>query len=211
MNAVIYARVATSDQPINTQLEELRHMAAERGFQIVQEYTDKISGTKAKRPGLNQLMADAKHGKFDIVLVWACDRLARSTSHFLQIMNDLDKFGIRFLSLRENIDTVGAKGHLFLESLGIVATLEKSLGSERIKVALRRARSEGQRLGRQPLDVDRFAIVRDRLNGMSLTATAKKYGVSRASVVRFVREHQKKFAEVQPQAMANITSVECVA
>jgi DNA invertase Pin-like site-specific DNA recombinase len=65
---------------------------------------------------------------------------------------------------------------------------------ERIKAGMRRAKMEGKRLGRAPLDIDHDALVRDRLSGMSLTIVAKKYGVSRASVVRFVREAQLRQA-----------------
>jgi hypothetical protein len=76
--AGLYMRVSTVDQHPETQLLDLRQMAAQRGYEIVQEYTDRISGTKAKRPGLDQMMADARRGRFDVVLVWASDRIARS-------------------------------------------------------------------------------------------------------------------------------------
>ena len=69
--AVLYMRVSTLDQHPETQLLDLRQMAAQRGLEIVQEYTDRISGAKARRPGLDQMMTDAHHGRFDIVLVWA--------------------------------------------------------------------------------------------------------------------------------------------
>lgn len=55
-------------------------MAAQRGYEIVQEYTDRISGAKAKRPGLDQMMTDARRGRFDVVMVWASDRIARSVA-----------------------------------------------------------------------------------------------------------------------------------
>jgi len=76
--AAIYLRVSTSDQHPETQLYDLRELAAQRGFEIAGEYRDQISGTKARRPGLDQMMTDARRGRFDIVLVWACDRLERS-------------------------------------------------------------------------------------------------------------------------------------
>jgi len=66
--AALYMRVSTVDQHPETQLHDLRQMAAQRGYEIVQEYTDKISGTKAKRPGLDQMMTDARRGRFDVVL-----------------------------------------------------------------------------------------------------------------------------------------------
>ena len=78
----LYLRVSTVDQHPETQVLDLRQLAAQRGFEIVEEYTDTISGAKAKRPGLDQLMADARRGKFDVVLVWAFDRIARSVRHF---------------------------------------------------------------------------------------------------------------------------------
>ena len=68
--AVLYLRVSTLDQHPETQLHDLRLLAEQRGFVIVQEYTDRISGTKAKRPGLDQMMRDANRGLFDVVVVW---------------------------------------------------------------------------------------------------------------------------------------------
>ena len=85
--AAFYMRVSSVDQHPETQIHDLRQMAAQRGLEIVEEYTDRISGVKAKRPGPGPLMRDARHGKFDIVLVWACDRIARSTRHFLKILD----------------------------------------------------------------------------------------------------------------------------
>src|SRR5207302_528410 len=74
--AVLYMRVSTVDQHPETQMYDLRQLAAQRGYQIVNEYTDIISGSKAKRPGLDQMLDDAHRGKFDVVLVWAFDRVA---------------------------------------------------------------------------------------------------------------------------------------
>jgi DNA invertase Pin-like site-specific DNA recombinase len=193
MKAAIYARVAIAAEPIQSQLTDLRQVAAERGFEVGGEYTDiGISGTKARRPGLDALLRDAQKGEFHVVLVTSIDRVGRSSKHFIQIMNELDELGIQFLSLRENIDTADATGRQFLLALHQVAALEKSLVGERIKVAMRRAKSEGQRLGRAPLNVDHSAVVRDRLSGLSLTDVANKHGVSRASVVRFTRDAQRR-------------------
>jgi hypothetical protein len=69
--AALYVRVSSPDQHIETQLCDLRPLAAARGVEIVGEYSDKISGTKAKRPGPDQLMSDAQRGEFDIVM-WVC-------------------------------------------------------------------------------------------------------------------------------------------
>jgi DNA invertase Pin-like site-specific DNA recombinase len=193
--ASIYARVSTPDQHVETQLYDLRKLAAQRGFEISREYCDRgISGSKARRPGLDAMMADARRGEFSVLLVAAFDRVARSTKNFLEIVDELHDLGIEFISAREAIDTSTAMGKMFVTLIGSIAELEKSILVERIRAGMRRARMEGQRLGRAPLNIDHDALVRDRLAGMSLTNAAKKYGVSRASVVRFVREAQQRKA-----------------
>jgi DNA invertase Pin-like site-specific DNA recombinase len=95
------------DQHPETQLYDLRQMAAQRGFEIVEEYTDRISGVKARRPGLDELMRDARRGRFDVVLVWASDRIARSVRHFLEVLDEMNRLNIEFISFREQIDTGG--------------------------------------------------------------------------------------------------------
>ena len=191
--AAIYARVSTADQHLETQLYDLRKLAANRGFEVSREYCDRgISGSKARRPALDSMMADARRGEFSVVLVAAFDRIARSTKNFLEIVDELNELEIEFISAREAIDTSGPMGRMFITLVGSIAELERSLIVERIKAGMRRARMEGQKLGRAPLNVDRDALVRDRLAGMSLTSVAKKYGVSRASVVRFVREAHRR-------------------
>lgn len=195
MRAAIYARVSTPEHHIDTQLYDLRKFAEQRGYEVVSEcvYTDVgVSGTKARRVGLDALLKDARKHKFNIVLVAAFDRIARSTKHFLQIIDELEDLNIRFVSRRENIDTTGAMGRLFVTLIGSIAELEADLIRERIRAGMRRRKLEGLPLGRQPLNVDHEALVRDRLKGMSLTKTAKKYGVSRAAVVRFVRLAQQR-------------------
>jgi DNA invertase Pin-like site-specific DNA recombinase len=191
--AAIYARVSTPDQHVETQLYDLRKLAEQRGFTVSREYCDRgISGSKAKRPGLDAMMGDARRGEFSVLLVAAFDRVARSTKNFLEIVDELHDLEVEFISAREAIDTSGPMGRMFVTLIGSIAELEKSILVERIRAGMRRARMEGQRLGRAPLNVDHAAVVRDRLAGMSLTNVAKKYRVSRASVVRFVRDAQQR-------------------
>jgi DNA invertase Pin-like site-specific DNA recombinase len=191
--AALYLRVSTVDQRPESQGLDLRQFAKQRGYEIVQEYIDHgISGTKVRRPALDHLLKDAHRRKFDAVLVWSCDRLARSTKHFLQVLDELNELGIQFLSQREAIDTEGPLGRAIVVIISAIAELERSLIVERVRAGMRRAKLEGRRIGRTPLDVDHTALVRDRLCGMSLTHVAKKYGLSRASVVRFVREAQMR-------------------
>lgn len=186
----LYMRVSTVDQHPETQLHDLRGLAAQRGFEIVREYTDKISGAKAKRPGLDQLLADARRGRFEVVAVWACDRLARSVRHFLEVLDELNHLQIEFVSFRENIDTGGPLGRALVVIIGAIAELEHNLIIERVRAGMRRAKLEGRRIGREPLNVDRQALLRDRATGMSLTDLAKAYRISRTSVCRVLREER---------------------
>jgi DNA invertase Pin-like site-specific DNA recombinase len=160
--AVLYLRVSTVDQHPETQLLDLRQMADQRGYEIVNEYTDRISGVKARRPGLDQMMADARRGRFDVVLVWASDRIARSVKHFLEVLDELNRLGIEYVSLRENIDTGGPLGRAIIVIVAAIAELERSLIIERVRAGMRRARLEGTHIGRLPLTLDHEAIQRDR-------------------------------------------------
>jgi len=186
--AVLYVRVSSVDQHPETQLCDLRPLAAARGYEIVGEYSDTISGSKAKRPGLDQLMADARRGRFDVVLVWAFDRVARSVKHFLEILDDLNRLNVEFVSFRENIDTGGPLGRAMVVIVGAIAELERSLIVERVKAGMRRAKLEGRQVGRARLDVNREQVVQDRRSGLSLTGVAKKHGISRASVCRITKQ-----------------------
>ena len=195
----IYARVSTPEQRIDNQLYDLRQFAQQRGFEVVAEYTDVgVSGTKARRPGLDAMLKDAGKRKFGVLIVAAFDRVARSTKHFLSVVDELDGHGIEFVSRRENIATDGAMGRLFLTLISSIAELESDLIKERIRAGMRRRKLDGLSVGRQPLDIDHESLVRDRMAGMSLTDVARKYSVSRASVVRWVREAAQRAPIAMP-------------
>ena len=155
MKAAIYVRVSTPDQHVESQLYDLRELAAQRGFEVVHEYEDRgVCGKKARRPGLDALMADARRKKFSVVLVAAFDRIARSTRNFLQIIDELDSLGIEFISRREGVATGDAMGRLFVTIISAIAELERTLVAERVKSGMRRARLEGKAIGRERLDRD---------------------------------------------------------
>ena len=188
--AFLYARVSTFDQNPQTQLLDLRRLAEQRGFEIVREYVDKISGAKAKRPALDKMLAAAHRRECDVVLVWAADRLARSVRHFLEVLDTLNHLGIEFVSFRENLDTGGPLGRAVVVIVSAVAELERNLIIERVRAGLRRAKLEGRQLGRKPLEIDRAALLRDRARGLSLAQLAKAYRISRTSVARALKQSQ---------------------
>src|ERR1700720_3624270 len=187
--AVLYTRISTGDQNSETQALDLRRLAEQRGFEIVHEYTDRISGAKAKRPALDQMLAAAHRREFDTVLVWAADRLARSVRHFLEVLDTLNHLGIEFVSFRENLDTGGPLGRAVIVIVSAVAELERNLIIERVRAGLRRARLEGRVLGRRPIEFDRASLLRDRARGLSLQL-AKAYKISRTSVARALKQSQ---------------------
>ena len=192
----LYARVSTADQTTTNQLFDLRQMAEQRGYKITEEYVDHgISGTRARRPALDKMMADARRGRFDIVVVWAADRLARSVKHFVEVLAELDHLGIAFVSFREQIDTAGPLGRAVMIIVSVIAELERSLIVERVRAGMRRARLEGRQIGRAPLDVNRAALILDRERGMSLKDLARAYGISKASVCRVIKDAKRPVSQ----------------
>jgi DNA invertase Pin-like site-specific DNA recombinase len=188
MKAVLYTRVSTGDQRCESQIYDLPQMAAQRGFTIVTEYTDTISGTKFKRPGLDQLLRDARHGKFQVLLIWRFDRLARSVRHFLEVLDELQHLNIAFVSFSEQVDTSSPLGRAMLTIIGAIAQLERDIIRERVRAGMRRARLEGIKIGRRPIEVDRDGILRDRERGLSLTQIGAAHRISRALVSRVLKE-----------------------
>jgi DNA invertase Pin-like site-specific DNA recombinase len=185
----LYMRVSTLDQHPETQLYDLRQMASQRGLQIVQEYTDTISGAKAKRPGLDTMMRDARRGRFDVVLVWASDQIARSVKHFLDVLDELNRLNIEFISFREQIDTGGPLGRAVVVIISAIAELERNLIIERVRAGMRRARLEGRHIGRNPLVLDHQAICHERRRGNSLRQIARSHRISTATVQRVLRKY----------------------
>ena len=184
MNAAIYLRVSTVDQHPETQRYDLLQLVNQRGFTIVDEYVDTVSGVRSRRAGLDRLMNDARRGRFQVLVVWSFDRLGRSVQHFLEVLDELNHLNIEFISFRENIDTSGPLGRAMVVILGAIAELERNLIIERVRAGMRRAKLEGQRIGRPKLIVDREAVVRDRQRGFSIRQLAKMHRLSRTSVTR---------------------------
>lgn len=202
--AALYARVSTVDQHPETQLLDLRQLAEQRGFEIADEYIDRgISGTRTRRPALDRLMADANRHRFDVVVVAAFDRMARSVRHLLETLDELNRVGVEFVSIRENVDSGGPLGRAIIVIIGAIAELERSLIIERVRAGMRRARLEGQHIGRRPLDLDRNAIVRDRARGLSFGQIAKIHRASRTTIRRILAGVPKGVVKTNPQSNEN--------
>src|SRR6266704_5810922 len=169
----IYARVSTTDQICENQLQDLRQYCSARGLENVTEFVDHgISGSKEKRPALDKLMVEVKARRVDVVIVAAFDRLGRSVRHLVEALELFRHLNVEFISLREQIDTGSALGQAVFTIIAAIAQLERSLIVERVKAGLRRARAEGKRLGRPRLRVDVQHLERIVEQGLPVRAAA---------------------------------------
>lgn len=178
MKVGIYARVSTTaGQTCENQLLELRRYCTARGWVVFKEYVDEgVSGSKDRRPALDQLVVDAKRRRFDALVCWRLDRLGRNLRHLILLLDDLHAVGVAFVSLSEGIDATTPAGRLQLHVLGAIAEFEKDRIRERVMAGVARARSAGRRLGRPP--------VHAHAPGISVRAAAIAWGVSKSTAAR---------------------------
>ncbi len=187
--AAFYLRVSTIDQHPENQLQDLQQLAQQRSWTVVREYRDHgVSGARARRPALDQMLTDARRGQLDLIAVWSIDRLARSTRHFLEVLDELGHLNVEFVSYREQLDTGGPLGRAVVIIISAIAELERNLIIERVRAGMRRAQLDGVRIGRRPADVDRASVLRHRERGRSLTQIAKAHHISRALVSKIVKQ-----------------------
>ena len=188
----IYARTSTSDkgQDIGLQTDELTALAAQRNWRVVEVYKDEgLSGSKTQRPGLDAMLADAQAGRFDVVVVFKLDRLGRSTSHLLHVLDLLKGWGVGFASARDpGIDTTTPQGRLLLHLLASFAEFERELARERIIAGVRRAQAKGTHCGRPKVEFDLRPALAMLKEGHGLTTTAKALGVARSTLRRRLME-----------------------
>jgi DNA invertase Pin-like site-specific DNA recombinase len=173
-----YARVSTEDQNLDLQRTALIQAGCGDIFQ------DRISGMVTKRPGLDHALHHCGEG--DVLVVWKLDRLGRSLSHLIEIIQTLGQRGVGFQSISENIDTTTAGGRLVFHMMGSLAEFERSLIAERTKAGLSAARARGVRLGRRKaLSADQVKHARALIEaGESASDIARSLRVSRATLYR---------------------------
>ena len=184
----LYVRVSTSGQTTDNQTLELKRYCERLDWKIVQTYADNgISGASRERPALDQMLADAAAKKFDVLLIVRIDRLARSTSHLLDILMQLKTAGVGFCSMTESIDTASPQGRMLLTFLGAIAEFERELIRERIKSGLNRTRSEGTKLGRPRIGFDVAKAVELRDSGLGYKQIARQLGIPRTTLFRSLK------------------------
>src|SRR5450755_5161920 len=193
LRAAIYARVSTTDQTNAIQVAELKDYVERRGWTLASVYQDQISGAKASRPGLDQLIADARRRKFDVVVVWKLDRFGRSLVHCVSGIQELASLGIRFIATSQGLDTDESNpaSELLLHILAAVAQFERELIRERVSAGMRAAKAHGTKtgsaIGRPRRIFDRAEVVRLRAVGLSIGNIARQMHIGVGTVVRVLQ------------------------
>jgi DNA invertase Pin-like site-specific DNA recombinase len=180
-----YIRVSTAAQTLDRQTDAL----TAKGIAAADIFSDKISGTKQSRPGLDELLRHVRPG--DSITVHSLDRLGRSALHVMSTIADLSERGIFVRSLKEGEDLTGATGKLMAGFMILVAEWERSMNAERVAEA-RASRAARAKAGEQIAGRPRTALApakveavhRLHVSGMTPTAIAANQGISRASVYR---------------------------
>lgn len=163
-NVALYARVSTDDggQDPETQLYRLRNVAEGRDMAITKEYIDRASGKTLRRPALQELLKDAKRGKFEAVMIVKIDRLSRNVLDALYALDDLRSAGVGLIITEEGIDTTTPWGRAIFSIIATLADLERSNISERTVLGLDRARAEGKIVGRPRRPLSSYHIEKAR-------------------------------------------------
>jgi len=193
LRAAIYARVSTTDQTNAIQIRELKEYVERRGWELTNVYQDQMSGAKASRPGLDQLVADARRRKFDIVVVWKLDRFGRSLVHCVSGIQELASLGIRFIATSQGLDTDESNpaSKLLLHILAAVAQFERELIRERVSAGMRAAKTHGTKTGNaigRPLRIfNRDEVVRLREMGFSIEKIAGHMSIGVGTVARVLQ------------------------
>ena len=176
-----YARVSKSDnsQVLDLQIDALKNAGVDEN----NIYTDKISGSKDERPGLDNCIKALRDG--DTLVVWKLDRLGRSLAHLISVITDLKNRNVSFVSITEGMDTTTASGELFFHIFGALAQFERSLIQERVKAGLEAAKNRGIRGGRpRAISEEKMIAIKKALNdGMSKASMCRTFGVKRSTLI----------------------------
>jgi DNA invertase Pin-like site-specific DNA recombinase len=196
MKAALYARISTADgrQDVENQLAELRRFAVAQGWETTNEYIDRESGGKADRAEFRRMFTDAARRRFDLVLVWALDRLTREgVAETFEYIKRLTRHGVQFVSFtEEHFRTTGPAGELMIAVAAWIAKQERIRISERVRAGLARARLQGTRsgraVGRPKVVFNRDEAIRLRREGWSWREISRKLRVGSTTIRSFYKK-----------------------
>ena len=190
MATVGYARVSSVGQNLDRQTDALESRKVDR------MYTDKLSGKDTRRPGLNEMLAYVREG--DTVIVASFDRLARSVSDLLKLVETFGDKGVRLVSLKENVDTGTPQGRLMLTLFGAIAEFERAIIGQRRDEGIESARKRGARFGRprieKPEGFDK-AVKRWKAGKATAVETFKGLGLSKSVFYTLVKQGEENISK----------------
>jgi DNA invertase Pin-like site-specific DNA recombinase len=189
LRAAIYMRASTGKQDIGNQRPSIDQLIHQRGFETVAVYSEHVSAVK-QRPQYDRMMRDAARGEFDVLVVWAIDRFGRSMHGNLADVMELDRLGVRLVSVREHfLDTSGPTRSLLLAIVSWIGSCEREQIAARTRAGLDRARARGVRLGRKPISIDTTKLIELHERGLSVRHVAKALGIGSSTAHRLIQAH----------------------
>jgi DNA invertase Pin-like site-specific DNA recombinase len=191
----LYVRVSTDGQTVANQRRELDAVAARHGWDIVVVFSDSgISGAKGreKRPGLDKLLKAVARRDIDLVAAWSVDRLGRSLQDLVSFLGELHAKEVDLYLHQQGIDTTTPAGKAMFQMMGVFAEFERAMIVDRVKAGLARARAEGKRLGRRPIEKTVEDKIRQMLaTGVGIRKTARLHGVGTSVAQRISDSMQR--------------------
>jgi DNA invertase Pin-like site-specific DNA recombinase len=186
----IYLRVSTSKQETSNQRRELEAVAKRSGWKIVKVYEDAgISGAKGRegRPGLDALLKAVNAKEFELVATWSVDRLGRSLTDLLAILQCLRDKGVDLFLHQQGLDTSTTAGKAMFQMLGVFAEFERGIIRVRVNAGLARAREKGVKLGRPRIEAKIEKRIRQlRKRGFGILKIGRELGIGTSVVQRVV-------------------------
>lgn len=182
-----YARVSTLDQSLDLQKDAL----IKAGVEAEYIFEEKVTGTKADRPKLQEMLSYARKG--DQIIVYKLDRLSRSTKHLIELSEELEKKGIELVSIQDNLDTTTAIGKAMFKMLAVLSEMERDIISERTKAGLESARARGRNGGRPKMNKEQLdhAITLYETKKYTIKEITEKTGVSKAKLYKELNERKE--------------------
>jgi DNA invertase Pin-like site-specific DNA recombinase len=187
----LYLRVSTSEQNTRNQRRDLKAAAERHGWSVATVFEDDgISGAKGRddRPGLDDLLKAVTRREFDMVAAWSVDRLGRSLTDLLALLGELHANGVGLYLHQQGLDTTTPSGRAMFQMMGVFAEFERAMIRERVMAGLARAREDGTKLGRRPIeeaDAKKAAAIRSSLAGkIGIRRIARDLGVGVGTVIR---------------------------
>lgn len=189
MKVAIYARVSTDQQELEQQITACQRYCAYKSHEVIDVYSEKISGAKSSRPEYLKLITALRAVKYDAVVVFRLDRLGRNARELALLIDELENRGIKVLSINENFDTSTAIGRAMRELVFIFAQLEREQIGEATKQRLAAIRAGGKVLGRKPASASQVKRVKElRSQGLSLRNIARNSNLSKSTVAAIVQQ-----------------------